>query len=311
MRLESAIAEPDLAACSAALRAGSKTFSAAARFLPARLRAPVTVLYAFCRVADDAIDAQPDATEATVEELRARLDRIFAGEPDDDPIDRALAVVVRDTKLPRAPLDAMLEGFAWDAAGRRYETLDDLYAYAARVAGTVGAMMTVLMGARAAQTLARACDLGVAMQLTNVARDVGEDAAQGRIYLPLVWMEEAGIDPDGWLQQPTHSTALGTVVERLLTHAELLYGRAERGIAELPRDCRTAIYAARLLYAAIDSAIARRRFDTVTCRARVPWWRKVLLLVRALGARFLRGQHDIAPPLDATRFLVKACGHTP
>jgi phytoene synthase len=308
MPRELAIAPADLAACSAKLRAGSKTFSAAARLLPKRMRAPVTVLYAFCRVADDAIDARPDVTEATVLALRVRLDHVFAGTPDDDPVDRALAVVVRTAALPRAPLDALLDGFAWDAQGRRCETLDDLYAYAARVAGTVGVMMTVLMGARAARTLARACDLGVAMQLTNIARDVGEDAALGRIYLPLAWMRDAGIDPDAWLRNPAHDAALGAVVARVLAHAELLYARAERGIAELPRDCRTAIYAARLLYAAIGGAVARAGYDAVSRRAHVPWWQKALLLVRALGAPLLRRQREVAPPLDATRFLVTACG---
>jgi phytoene synthase len=303
MPREPVVAPADLAACTTTLRAGSKTFSAAARLLPARLRAPVTVLYAFCRVADDAIDAQPDATDATVESLRARLDRVFTGAPADDPVDRALAAVVGASALPRAPFDALLEGFAWDARGRRYETLDDLYAYAARVAGTVGALMTLLMGARAARTLARACDLGVAMQLTNIARDVGEDASRGRIYLPLAWMRDAGVDPDAWLERPTHDAALASVVARLLAHAELLYARAE-----LPRDCRTAIYAARLLYAAIGGAVARAGFDAITRRARVPWWRKTVLLIRALGAPLLRAQREVAPPLDATRFLVTACG---
>ena len=85
---------------------------------------------------------------------------------------------------------------------RRYETLQDLDAYAARVAGSVGAMMTLVMGQRAPEIVARACDLGVAMQLTNIARDVGEDARAGRLYLPLQWLREAGIDPDAWLAKP-------------------------------------------------------------------------------------------------------------
>ncbi len=110
----------------------------------------------------------------------------------------------------RAPcLDALLEGFAWDAAGRRYDTLDDLLDYAARVAGAVGAMMAVLMGVRDPALLARACDLGVAMQLTNIARDVGEDARAGRLYLPLAWLREAGIDPDAFLADPALQSRFG------------------------------------------------------------------------------------------------------
>ncbi len=108
--------------------------------------------------------------------------------------------------MPRELPEALLEGFEWDLVGRRYETLEELQAYAARVAGSVGAMMAVLMGARSAAVLARACDLGVAMQLTNIARDVGEDARQGRLYLPLAWLREAGIDPERLARSARFST---------------------------------------------------------------------------------------------------------
>jgi phytoene synthase len=188
----SALDARDLAACGAMLRAGSKSFSLAARLLPARVRESATVLYAFCRVADDAVDADTQASVATVDALRARLTRAYAGAPDDTPVDRALAAVVARLRLPRALLDALLEGMAWDAEGRRYETLGDLHAYAARVAGAVGAMMTVVMGPRAPEVLARACDLGVAMQLTNILRDIVEDGQRGRVYLPSEDLERFG-----------------------------------------------------------------------------------------------------------------------
>ena len=97
----------------------------------------------------------------------------------------ALAPVVARYAIPRALLDALIEGFVWDANGRHYETLADLQAYGARVAGTVGAMMALIMDTRSAGALARACELGVAMQLTNIIRDVGDDARRGRIYLPV------------------------------------------------------------------------------------------------------------------------------
>jgi phytoene synthase len=302
--------EADLEACRVLLRNGSKTFSAASRLLPRRVRDPATALYAFCRVADDAIDGDPSATEATVDDLRARLGRAYAGRPDDSPVDRALAAVVEAERIPRVLPDALLEGLAWDALGRRYETLDELYAYAARVAGTVGAMMTVVMGPRAPAVLARACDLGVAMQLTNIARDVGEDAGRGRVYLPLAWMREAGIDPEEWLDRPRPTEALASVVARVLDSADGLYRRADDGIAALPRDCRTAIFAARLIYSDIGRYVARSGFDSVTRRAYVPLARKLWLLVRSLGARWLEVEPRLVPPpppLEPTRFLVSAC----
>ena len=118
------------------------------------------------------------------------------------PADRALADIVHRYAIPRALPEALLEGLEWDARAQRYEDLDALCAYAARVAGSVGAIMSVLMGVRAPEVVARACDLGIAMQLTNIARDVGEDARRGRVYLPLQWLRSAGIDPDAFIAAP-------------------------------------------------------------------------------------------------------------
>ncbi|MGK4007487.1 phytoene/squalene synthase family protein [Sorangium sp. So ce1036] len=305
----------DAAACRALLRKGSKSFAVAALLLPSRVREPAAAFYAFCRVADDAVDelgdhAPPSAAAAAVAGLRERLARACAGRPDDSPVDRALARVVAEHALPRAFLEALLDGFAWDAEGRRYETLSELNAYAARVAGTVGATMSTLMGARGPDALARACDLGVAMQLTNVARDVGEDARRGRIYLPLAWMREAGIEPDAWLARPAFDARLGQIVARLLAEAEALYRRADAGIPMLPRDCRAAIHAARLIYADIGRAVARRGFDSVSGRAAVSPGRKLWLvlgaLLRASAAPADDRERGAAPPLDETRFLVEA-----
>lgn len=301
-----ALRPSDLEHCRALLTAGSKSFSAASRLLPRRVREPATVLYAFCRIADDAVDAAGVDRAAAVADLRERLDRVYRGEPADVPVDRALAEIVHRRGVPRALLDALVEGMAWDADGRRYETLDDLHAYAARVAGTVGAMMTLLMGPRAPHVLARACDLGAAMQLTNIARDVGEDAQRGRIYLPLSWMREEGLDPERWLAAPAHDPRLAAVVARLLRAASTLYRRADDGIGALPADCRFAIRAARLIYAEIGTVIARRDHDSVNRRAVVPTWRKIWLLARAYLARHHGNALLHAPPLEPTRFLVRS-----
>lgn len=208
--------EADLQACVALMRTGSKTFFAASRLLPQRVRASSIALYAFCRVADDMVDGGEHSLNEAMALLSQRLDGIYAGDPQDHVEDRALAIVVQRHALPRALLDALLDGFAWDAEGRRYETLEDVHDYGARVAGSVGAMMCWIMGVRSPQALARACELGVAMQLTNIARDVGEDARNGRLYLPRRWLAEAGIDADAWLLNPVCTPALQGVIERLL-----------------------------------------------------------------------------------------------
>jgi phytoene synthase len=271
----------DLVACEQLMRGGSKSFFAASRVLPARVRAPAIALYAFCRVADDAIDMAGDPA-AAVERLDLRLDAIYARRAQPFEADRALAAVVERFDLPRGLLDALIEGFRWDSEGRRYDTIAELEDYCARVAGTVGAMMAILMGTRSRTALARACELGVAMQLTNIARDVGEDARNGRLYLPRQWLREEGIDPQAWLQQPSFEPGIGRVVCRLLALADTLYQRAEQGIAELPRDCRASIMAARLVYAEIGREVERGGSDSVTRRAVVSARRKTWLITRAL-----------------------------
>ena len=124
--------------------------------------------------------------------LRVRLERIYAGDPAPLSCDRAFARAVRRHGIPRAAPNALLDGFEMDLRGRRYETLGEVKEYATGVAASVGVMMAMAMGARSAQALARAADLGIAMQLTNIARDIGEDARNGRLYLPRDWLDEAG-----------------------------------------------------------------------------------------------------------------------
>lgn len=305
----------DLHDCEDLMRTGSKSFFAASLVLPGRVRAPATALYAFCRLADDTIDLEAHlhgGPMGALHHLQHRLQRIYDGCPSPVPADRALSAVVAQFGIPKALLDALLEGFEWDLQSRRYDSLGALQDYAARVAGTVGAMMAIIMGTRSPQALARACELGVAMQLTNIARDVGEDARCGRLYLPHDWMREAGLDPDIWLLDPIFSPALASVVARLLGAADALYERAGQGIAELPRDCRPAIQAARLVYAEIGREVERAGCNSVDQRACVSAQRKLGLMAVAFGAaaispvRVRPGMAREAAALPAIRYLVDA-----
>jgi phytoene synthase len=297
----------DLQALRGLMRGGSKTFFAASLLLPARVRAPATALYAYCRLADDAIDHGSDA-HAEMQRLKCRLGALYEGRPGTDDADRALCQVVHRFAIPRELLDGLLEGFLWDAQGRRYETLADVQDYAARVAGSVGAMMSLVMGTRSPAALARACELGVAMQLTNIARDVGEDARNGRLYLPRDWLREEGVDVDAWLLAPVFTPAIARCIQRLLHAAEGLYRRAEHGLAELPIDCRPAIQAARLVYAEIGHQLEREGLDSVNHRAVVSGRRKVTLIAVAVGTAFMPPQHALGNPaaLAAVQFLVDA-----
>jgi len=300
----------DVAACRNMLRGNSKTFFVASLLLPKSVREPASALYAFCRMADDAVDldtvATKDSKAKQVAILQERLERVYAERPFNDAPDRAFSRVVAQYQIPRAIPDALIEGFAWDADERRYQTVGCLTEYAARVAGTVGAMMAILMRTREASAVARACDLGVAMQLSNIARDIGEDARAGRIYLPLDWVREEGIDVEAWLAKPVHSPALGRVVKRLLDEASMLYSRVADGVAVLPKSCQPGINAARFLYEEIGREVERANLDSVSQRAVVPASVKAKILAKAV---MTTSEQSMAsqPALAACQFLVDAC----
>jgi len=304
------IAPADLDHCRQAIREGSYSFHAASRLLPAHVRDPALALYAFCRLADDEVDLN-DHKPAAVLRLRDRLNLAYAGTPRNAPADRAFAALIDQVDMPRALPDALLEGLAWDGMERRYASLSDLRAYSARVASAVGAMMCVLMGVRDANALARACDLGVAMQLTNIARDVGEDARAGRLYLPTDWLEEEGISPAAFLANPRPTPATRRMTRRLLAEAERLYIRSEPGIAALPLSTRPGIFAARHCYDAIGRQVARNGYDSISTRATTSGGRKMQLLglslLRTAVVTVLPQSAVIyARPLTEVAFLVEA-----
>jgi len=295
--------------CRRLLSHGSKSFYIASHFLPRALRESASGLYAFCRIADDLVDLGDDPREALVT-LHGRLDLIYDGRPENHPIDRVLSQIVIDHQLPRALLDALLEGFEWDIEGRDYQTLGEVCEYGARVAGTVGVMMAILMGVKDHATLARAADLGVAMQLTNICRDVGEDARAGRLYLPRDMMRKAGIEPELFLHNPQPSAALTEVLQTLLAEADKRYQLADEGIRQLPRGCRPGILAARRLYAEIGNTVVLNGYDSISQRAVVSRWRKCQILTGLVRNPAAAPEHMLEPCSAENEFLINALPHT-
>ncbi|MCA1664709.1 MAG: phytoene/squalene synthase family protein, partial [Myxococcales bacterium] len=212
----------DRLACRAWIQRHSKSFFLSSLLLPPRVRQASWALYAFCRRADDAVDEQSAGGMARVESLRARLERVYAGRADDDAIDRAFGAVVERHAIPRALPEALLAGMEMDARGTGYANDDELLVYCFRVAATVGLMMTRVMGASDDVAYLRAADLGVAMQLTNIARDVGEDERRGRVYLPASLLDGVGGDRRA-------------AVRALLLRAEAHYRAHRRARARLRR----------------------------------------------------------------------------
>lgn len=293
------------AQCDADIREGSKSFYAASLLLPGRTRLAARALYAFCRSSDDLVDEHNEDGMATAR-LAHRLDAIYAGRPRDLVSDRAFAEVAHSHSIPRIIPDALIEGFVWDEKVRLYETPDELLDYCARVASTVGVMMAAIMGCDDRPALARAADLGLAMQLTNIARDVGEDAARGRIYLPLEWLGEEGVDPDAFLAKPDASAGIRAVTKRLLQLAETFYQRALSGVASLPIGCRPAIRSAAFIYRDIGNEIARNGYDSISRRAHTSKLRKIELIARASATPLALVPARSDPPHPSVAFLVDA-----
>jgi phytoene synthase len=272
----------------AAIRAGSRSFARASLLFDPRTRDSAHLLYAWCRHCDDEIDGQhlgcgaasPRDAPERLERLRRLTRAALAGEQTGEPHFAALQRVARLHGIPeRHPLE-LIDGFAMDVAGRRYGTLDETLEYCYHVAGVVGVMMAYVMGARESGALRRAADLGLALQLTNVARDVVPDARQGRVYLPELWLEEEGL-PRAEVAEPPRRPQLARLARRLLAEAEPYYASADLGLGYLAFRSAWAVAAARRVYAEIGRAVERRGERAWDARTVVPRPRQSALVLRA------------------------------
>jgi phytoene synthase len=265
----------------------SASFALAARLLPARCRDDASVIYAWCRRADDAVDLAPPAARAgAIVRLRAELDDVYRGSAR-DPLLAAFAGVVRRTRIPCEYPGELLEGMAMDERGETYPSLDALLLYAYRVAGTVGLMMCHVMRTRDDAAIDNAVHLGIAMQLTNICRDVIEDWDRGRLYVPADRLARCGAPglaaALGGPFPARARAAMAAAVADLLIEADRYYASAERGMAALPWRCAVAIRAAAWIYAAIGRRIEAARCDVTAGRAFVPLARKLALAGGAIA----------------------------
>jgi phytoene synthase len=255
----------------------SKSFALATRLLPERARDDAAVLYAWCRRVDDAIDTA-SADGKVLEQLSRDVDAAYEARTDDVLL-AAFGDVARARAIPRTYPAALLAGMAMDLERTRYVSVDDLIAYAWRVAGVVGLMMTHVLGIDDEEALVPAAHLGIAMQLTNVCRDVAEDWRLDRLYIPddvLARHGAGGLMQDLGHPLPTTAVApLRSAVRELLSLADRYYRSADRGLVALPFRAALGIRAARDIYAAIGGQIARNDHDVTAPRAFVPRHGKV------------------------------------
>ena len=255
----------------------SKSFALASRLLGRRVRDQTAVVYTWCRRADDAIDDHPHATPAelagTLTGLGAELDEAFRGTAR-DPVLAAFGEVARERAIPRLYPQELLAGLAMDATDTRYATVDDVLSYSWRVAGVVGLMMSHVFGVADDDALVHAAHLGLAMQLTNICRDVAEDWDRGRLYLPDELLARHGAPGlAGELGRPLPASArepIARTVAELLELADRYYRSGDRGIHQLPWRAALAVSSARRVYAAIGGRIERTGHDVTAGRAIVP-----------------------------------------
>jgi phytoene synthase len=274
-----------IAIARAEIERGSKSFAMASKLLDRRTRDQTAIVYAFCRRADDAVDeCPPDEQPAAIVRLQGELSAIYRGTPT-DPVLAAFNHIAWERAIPRHYPGELLAGMAMDVYGATYHDFSDLHRYCYRVASVVGLMMCHVFGVRDDAALVPAARLGIAMQLTNICRDVAEDWSRGRLYLPddlLAIHGASGLA--GELGRPLPRTArfpLAGAVRDLLALADVHYRAADRGIPALPWRAAVAVRAARRIYAAIGDRIRAQGCDVLAGRAIVPRNTKLSLAVRA------------------------------
>lgn len=272
----------------ASIERHSKSFALASRLLPRQAGEHAAIVYAWCRRADDAIDesgAEPPAL--ALARLRDELGALYAEGAPSDAVLLAFRGVLRETGIPwQYPAD-LLAGMEMDVAGHEYERFEDLLVYCYRVASTVGLMMCHVMGVSHPAALRHAAHLGLAMQLTNICRDVREDWQRGRLYLPDELLARHGLRGLGKRRgQPFPEDAVngcrGAIAD-LLAVAERYYASSDAGLEYLSWRCALGVNAARRIYSSIGGELARARWDVRAPRAVVPTARKLWLCAQALG----------------------------
>ena len=241
--------------CQQRAAASGSSFYASFRFLEAARRQAITAFYAFCREVDDAVDeiSEPSVARLKLAWWRGEIDALYAGHPT-HPVTLALAEALKNFNLPREQMLEIIEGMEMDLDQTRYADFKALHLYCYRVASVVGLIAAEIFGYRDRRTLKYAHDLGLAFQLTNIIRDVGEDARRGRVYLPLDELERFDVPLDD-LINARYSDNFRRLMEFQIERAEQTYAQA---LAQLPACDRKAQRAGLIM-----AAIYRRLLEEI------------------------------------------------
>ena len=250
----------------------AKSFRLAANFLPKENLDDIAVLYHFCRLVDDAVDEAP-----TIEEAYGNLseiDHLLRSEQSSE-LDTFKSVVYKHS-IPMHAIKALMEGCEGDLHPVRIDSLKDLSHYCYQVAGSVGEMMSPLLNVTSPEATQFAIDLGLGMQITNICRDVLEDAERGRVYLPATWLHEYELTSESILQKNVGVVDIAPIIDKMLSTAEVCYRRAYIGCRYIPFRSRLGILIARRVYRAIGLKLqSKHQSNPLHGRTMLSKWEKM------------------------------------
>ncbi len=263
----------------------ARSFYLATQFLPVRKRWATYAVYGFCRHADNIVDnprqRSPEEVKAELRMLSNEISLAYRGGESEHPVVRPFIAVARIYGIPEHYAQELLLGVGMDLELHRYASFDDLYLFCYRVASVVGLMMMHILGFSNPGAGKYAEKLGVAMQLTNILRDIKEDKDNGHIYLPQDEMRRFAVDEEDILRE-TDSPALRELLRFQIERAEAYYREGEEGIALLDRDARFAICAASTMYRGILEKLAQRNYNPFQGRVYVPAKEKSKIIAREI-----------------------------
>mgnify|MGYP002861106592 CR=1 FL=1 len=286
--------EAAYAVCKSITFTHAKTFAFASHFIPREKRNACYAVYAFCRYVDDLVDVAMERGSVTrddavrlVEQWHRDLDAVYTGaatEEGADPTRAAILIAWEDTltryRIPRHLPDELIEGVLMDVSINRFATFEDLTEYCYKVASVVGLMVSEIFGYASADALPRAVDLGIAMQLTNIIRDVKEDADRGRIYLAGTDLVAFGVSEDDVLAH-RYTPQMRALLREYVRRADAYYTSADVGIDLLDRDSRITVWLMSMNYRRILRAVESMNYDVFQRRASTSLTTKLLALPKA------------------------------
>ena len=287
------VQEPELRSayvhCRNTTRTYAKTFYLAARFLPYQKQRSIFAIYGLCRFLDNLVDEAEDLVagnpvrlqevEERLLEWKEHLRLTYEGEPSDNPILFAFSDVLRRHDIDISLPFALIDGVCMDLTKNRYETFEELYEYSYKVASVVGLMISEVFGYKEKSALGHAVDLGIAMQLTNILRDIGEDLLRDRIYLPAEDLKHFGVSEEE-LFNHRMSKEFIEMMRFQIGRARRYYESADKGIPKLSADSQVPVRLARVNYARILDKIEENNYQVFTHRAYLSLTQKLAMLPR-------------------------------